>query len=85
LSCCVSRSNSAGPAGQRLRDIALQDLLHQIEGIQDLADLGDQAVTQGVKGGEIELHDPLVLALAEEHADRRRDLVAVGDDDRARE
>src|ERR1700724_4726567 len=56
-----SPSNHAGLAGQHVRDIALQYLLHQIEGIQDLADLGDTPLAQGVERGEVELHDPLVV------------------------
>ena len=35
-----------------------------------------------VEGGDVELHHPLVAALAEEHPDVRRDLVALGDQDR---
>jgi len=73
-------SNLPTLAGQRLRDVALQHLPHQIEGIQEFADLDDPAIAQCVKVGKIELHHPLVGALAEENAEQRRDLVALGED-----
>src|SRR4030088_80219 len=56
------------PAGQHRRDVALQHLLHQVEGVDDLADLRNAAVAKGVEGRDVELHDPLVAALAEEYA-----------------
>ena len=42
--------------GQHRADVTFQHLLHQIEGIEDLADLRDPAVAQGVKRREVELH-----------------------------
>ena len=59
----VLKSDIAGLAGQHSRDVTLQHLLHQIEGIQDFADLADPAVAQGVKGGEVELQDRLFRRL----------------------
>src|SRR6266851_8803539 len=63
-------------------DVAFKQLLNQIEGIHDLADLRDTAVAKRVKSRDIELYDAVVAALAEEHANDRRDLVAFGNDDR---
>ena len=70
------------PAGQIRDDVALQHLLNQVERIHDLANLRDAAVTKGIESRDIELHDPVVAALAEEHPDVRRDLVALDDQDR---
>src|ERR1700694_2452315 len=68
--------------GQIRDDVAFEHLLNQIERIHDLADLRDTAVAKGVKDRDVELHDPVVAALAEEGPDNRRDLVAFGDKDR---
>ena len=59
------------PLGQHRGDVAFQHLLHQVEGIDDLADLRDAAVAKGVENRHVELHDPVVAALAEERADIR--------------
>src|ERR1035437_148214 len=66
---------------QNRGDVAFKHLLNQIEGIHDLADLRDVAVAKRVKNRDVELHDPVVAALAEEHANMRRDLVAFRDND----
>src|SRR5260370_35872372 len=68
--------------GQNRADVAFKQLLDQIEGIHDLADLRDTAVAKRVKRRDIELHDAVVAALAEEHANIRGDLVTLGDDGR---
>src|SRR5437879_9138107 len=59
--------------GQNRADVAFKQLLNQIEGIHDLADLRDTAVAKRVKRRDVELHDAVVAALAEEHANNRRD------------
>src|SRR3984957_5778705 len=75
----IRGSNGAGRGlGQNRGDVAFQHLLHQIEGIQDLAYLRDASVAKSVKRRHVELHDPVIAALAEEGADMRRDLVALG-------
>src|ERR1700694_2353989 len=56
--------------GQIRDDIPFEHLLNQIERIHDLADLGDATVAKGVKNRDVELHDPVVAALAEEGPDK---------------
>ena len=65
------------PAGQDRGDIAFEQLLDQIEGIDDFPDLADLAVAQRVEAGDVELHHALIDALAEEHADERLSLIHI--------
>src|SRR6202030_4742325 len=51
--------------GQKRDEIALNHLLDQIEGVDDLANLDDAAITQGIERRKVELHDPVVAPLAE--------------------
>ena len=78
-----AKSREIWPAGQIRDDVAFQHLLNQVERIHDLANLRDAAVTKGIESRDIELHDPVVAALAEEHPDIRRDPVALGDEESA--
>jgi len=67
-----SRLDLAGlVVGQVGSDVAFEQLLNQIEGIHHLADLRDTAVAKRVKHRDIELHDPVVAALAEKRAPQR--------------
>src|SRR5882757_560643 len=68
--------------GQHRADVPLQHLFDQIEGVDDLPDLGDQAVAQRGEGGDVELHHAPIAALAEEHANKCSYLVTFGDQNR---
>src|SRR5437867_1367741 len=70
------------PAGQDRGDIALQQLLDQVEGVDDFPDMADLAAAQRVEAGDVELHHSLIDVLAEEHADKGGHLVAFGDQGR---
>ena len=61
-------------------DLTFQHLLHQVVGIDDLADLRHLAVAESVEHGHVDLNDAVVAALPEEHAQIGRDRVALGDD-----
>src|SRR3954451_4642900 len=61
-------------------DLTFQHLLHQIVGIDDLADLHHLAAAESVEHGHVDLNDAVVAALPEEHAQIGRDRVALGDD-----
>ena len=69
-------------AGQERGDVAFEQLLDQIEGVDDFPDMADLAVAQRVEASDVELHHALIDVLAKEHADERSRLVAIDDQHR---
>src|ERR1700731_2830208 len=63
----------AGPvAGQVPGDVAVEQLLDHVEGVEELADSHDAAIAERIEIRDGELHHPLAVLLAEEHPDQGR-------------